>query len=114
MKEPSQRYPINAPGTAMSIEKQLGDLLGADDDTRVELVQVGEAGETPTLELRLKRYAGELGWLVQRRIRLAPGQIGALRDGLNMMDRDARDSRHPGRHDDSNVIELTTLRRQSS
>lgn len=98
----------------MSIEKSLGDLLGYDDDTRVELVQVGEAGETPTLELRLKRRSGELGWLVQRRIRLAPGQIAALRDGLNLMDRDARDSRHPGRRDDADVIELTTLRRQTS
>ena len=101
----------------MTIEKQLGDLLGYDDDTRVELVQVGEPGETPTLELRLKRYAGELGWRTHRRIRLAAGQIGALRDALNLMDPDARDSRHPGRHangEEANVIELTALRRQTS
>lgn len=100
----------------MTIEKTLGDLLGFDEETRVELVQVGEPGETPTLELRLKRHAGDLGWLVHRRIRLAAGQISALRDSLNLMDIDARESRHPGRTvgEDSNVIELTTLRRQSS
>ena len=101
----------------MTIEKRLGDLLGYDDDTRVNLVQVGEAGETPTLELRLERYAGQLGWQTHRRIRLAAGQIGAFRDALNLMDPDARDSRHPGRtdcDDGANVIELTTLRRQTS
>ncbi len=100
----------------MTLEKNLGSLLGYSEETRVELVQVGEAGETPTLELRLKRFAGELGWQTHRRIRLAAGQIGSLRDALNLMDPDARDSRHPGRRSDqdSNVIELTALRRQSS
>lgn len=101
----------------MAIEKQLGDLLGDDDDTRVELVQVAEPGQTPTLELRLKRDAGELGWQTHRRIRIGAGQIGALRDALNLMDPDARDSHHPGRNagdDGADVIELTTLRRQTS
>ncbi len=100
----------------MTHQKILGNLLGFAEDTRVELVQIGDSGETPTLELRLERYAGELGWQTHRRIRLAPGQIGALRDALNLMDPDARDSRHPGRRSEaeSNVIELTTLRRQSS
>ena len=100
----------------MSFEKQLGNLLGYDDDTRVQLVQVGEASETPTLELRLERHAGDLGWQTQRRIRMAAGQIGALRDAINLMDRDARDSHHPGRTsgEESNVIELTALRRQTS
>lgn len=100
----------------MTFEKNLGNLLGYGEETRIELVQVGDAGETPTLELRLERFAGELGWQTQRRIRLAAGQIGALRDALNLMDPDARDSRHPGRHrdQDSNVIELTALRRHSS
>ncbi len=104
----------------MCIEKHLGDLLGDEEDTRVQLVQVAGESTTPTLELRLERHAGELGWQVHRRIRLAPGQIGALRDALNLMDPDARDTRHPGRQTDrdddatDNVIELTTLRRHSS
>ena len=100
----------------MTIEKQLGNLLGFDEDTRVDIVQVGEPGDTPTLELRMERHSGELGWQTQRRIRLAAGQIGALRDALNLMDLDAQTSRHPGRTlgDSSNVIELTTLRRQTS
>lgn len=102
----------------MAIDKQLGNLLGDQPDTRVELVQVCEPGEQPTLELRLKRHGGELGWQTHRRIRIAPGQIGALQDALNMMDPDARDSRHPDRvttaDDGGEVIELTTLRRQSS
>lgn len=102
----------------MTFEKHLGNLLGADDDSRVQLVQVGDSGDTPTLELRLEHHAGELGWQTHRRIRLAPGQIGALRDALNLMDPDARDSRHPGptkdKSPDDKVIELTTLRRHSS
>ncbi len=101
----------------MTIEKRLGDLLGYDEDTRVELVQVAEPGEPPTLELRLERHAGELGWQTHRRIRLAAGQIGALRDALNLMDLDARNAKHPGRRtctDGADVIELTALRRQTS
>lgn len=99
----------------MTFEKELGSLLGFDEMTRVELVQVGEANETPTLELRLKRDAGELGWQTHRRIRLAPGQVGALREALNMMDPDARDARAPARAmaQDSNVIELATIRHSS-
>ena len=92
----------------MDFEKGLGSLLGFDENTRVELVQVGAAGELPTLELRLLQDAGELGWLTQRRIRLAPGQVGMLRDALNAMDPDARDTRRPARErgDGSNVVEL--------
>ncbi len=100
----------------MSIEKSLGALLGADENTDVQLVQVGDAGSTPTLELRLRRHCGDLGWQTQRRIRLAPGQIGALRDALNLMDQDARDSTCPGRPSSTNsdVIELATLRRHAN
>jgi hypothetical protein len=76
-------------------EKLLGTLLGETDDSRVELVQVAEPGETPTLEVRLLRDAGELGWRVHKRIRLAAGQIGELRDALNLMDIDGRDARKP-------------------
>lgn len=76
------------------IEKLLGMFEGGESETRVELVQVGEAGELPTLELRLQREAGELGWTTQRRIRLAPGQWGELRDALNMADLDVRQARH--------------------
>lgn len=96
----------------MILEKVLGDLLGFDENTRVELVQVGAPNEIPTLELRLKRDAGELGWLTHRRIRLAAGQIGALRAALNMMDPDARDARIHARERDqgSNIIDLASLR----
>jgi len=98
----------------MSYEKLLGDLLGFEADTRVELVQVSEPGETPTLELRLQRDGKELGWLTQRRIRLCAGQIGQLRDALNLMDPDGRDAPapriHPMRRSDK-VISMADLRR---
>jgi hypothetical protein len=73
-------------------EKELTVLAGDAEDTRVQLVQVGEAGETPTLEMRMQRYGCELGWRTHRRIRLAPGQIGDLQDALNLMDPDAREA----------------------
>ncbi len=75
------------------LEKILGSLLGETEGSRVELVQVAEPGETPTLEIRLLHDAGDLGWTVHKRIRLAAGQIGDLRDALNMMDIDAREAR---------------------
>ena len=75
------------------IEMHLGYLAGDEAGTRVELVQVGEAGELPTLELRHQRECGLLGWVTQKRVRLASGQIGAMREMLNLMDRDARDTR---------------------
>lgn len=74
-------------------EKLLGTLLGETEGSRVEVVQVAESGETPTLEIRLLHDAGELGWMVHKRIRLAAGQVGALRDALNMMDIDAREAK---------------------
>lgn len=73
-------------------EKLLGTLLGETEDSRVEIVQIAESGETPTLEVRLLRDAGELGWRVHKRIRLAAGQVGELRDALNLMDVDAREA----------------------
>lgn len=82
-------------------EKLLGTLLGDSEDSRVEVVQVAEPHETPTLEIRLLRDAGELGWRVHKRIRLAAGQIGELRDALNLMDIDGRDAqpdREKARH----------------
>lgn len=99
----------------MTFEKALGSLLGFDDKTRVELVQVSSPNEVPTLELRMTRDGGELGWLPQRRIRLAAGQIGALRNALNLMDLDAQNSRTLARprDEDSNVIDLTTLSHSS-
>jgi hypothetical protein len=77
------------------IEKVLGVFDGADEDSRVELVQVGLPGQLPTLELRHQERCGELGWITQRRIRLAAGQMPDLRDALNLMDRDARTARRP-------------------
>jgi hypothetical protein len=88
----------------MTFEKLLANLAGYDDMTRVELTQVAEPGETPTLELRLKTDAGDLGWLTTKRIRLAPGQIRELRDALNMMDLDAQRARPQATH--SNVVAL--------
>ncbi len=100
----------------MSFEKTLGALLGADDNTEVELVQVADPGETPTLEIRLRRHCGDLGWQTQRRIRLAPGQIANLRDALNLMDQDARDTRIAGRPSQSHpdVVQLATLRQANA
>lgn len=92
----------------MSLEKLLASLAGYDDMTRVELAQVCEPGETPTLEMRLQTHNGDLGWLTTKHIRLAAGQIRELRDALNMMDLDAQRARpaaqnHPQA---SNVIAL--------
>lgn len=86
----------------MSIEKQLGTLAGDEDDSRVQVVQVGDSGETPTLEMRMQHYSEDLGWQTHRRVTLAPGQVGALRDMLNQMDPDARDTviDHDTRSDD--------------
>lgn len=72
------------------LEKMLGMLAGDEDGTRVQIVQVGEPGEVPTVEFRTQRECGDLGWATQRRVRLAPGQWSELRDALNMMDIDAR------------------------
>lgn len=76
----------------MSVEKLLGYLAGDDEQSRVELVQVGQPGHTPTLEMRYQREGGSLGWVTQKRIKLAPGQVSDLRSALNMMDPDARDA----------------------
>lgn len=99
----------------MNFDKTLASLLGFDEKTRVEVVQVSEPNQVPTLELRLTTDGGELGWLPQRRIRLAAGQIGALRDALNLMDLDAREAQcnHRMSEEGSNVVELATLRRSS-
>ncbi len=75
------------------IERLLGTLAGDEEGTQVELMQVGAPGEVPTLELRYQRDCGELGWTTHKRIQVAPGQISALRDALNLMDRDAREAR---------------------
>jgi hypothetical protein len=76
----------------MTIEKQLGTLAGNDDESRVEVIQIAEPGETPTLEIRMQHHTDEIGWQTHRRVAIAPGQVGALRDMLNMMDPDARDT----------------------
>lgn len=66
-------------------------LLDADaPGLRIELVQVAPEGEVARLELRMQHEVPGHGWVTQRRIRLAPGQIPALRSALNGMDADAR------------------------
>lgn len=77
----------------MAFEKYLGTLAGEDECTRVQLVQVAAPNETPTLEMRMERHIEGLGWTTHRRIVLAPGQIPNLRDALNSMDVDARDTK---------------------
>ncbi|MFU8803875.1 MAG: hypothetical protein ACNA8W_08720 [Bradymonadaceae bacterium] len=96
----------------MSFEKILASLAGYDEMTRVEVSQVTEPGETPTLEMRLQTHGGELGWLTTKRIRLASGQIRELRDALNMMDLDAQKARPSARTGNaaSNVIALPLVR----
>ena len=76
----------------MNFEKLLGHLAGDDEDSRIALVQVGAPGETPTLEMRYQRHSESLGWITQKRIRMAPGQVGDVRAALNMMDPDAREA----------------------
>lgn len=70
-------------------ETLLGLLAADEDDARIQVVQVASPGTTPTLEMRLQRESADLGWVTQRRMRLAPGQVAALRDALNCMDRQA-------------------------
>jgi hypothetical protein len=70
-------------------EKTLGFLDGDEAETRIELVQVSAPGTQATLELRMQRNGGELGWVTQRRIRVAPGQMAALRMAVQLMDADA-------------------------
>ncbi|QDG49630.1 hypothetical protein FIV42_02400 [Persicimonas caeni] len=77
----------------MSIERFLGVLAADEADSRIELVQVAEPGMVPTLELRFQRHGGDLGWMTHKRMRLAPGQIGDLREAMNLMDPDARDAK---------------------
>ena len=80
------------------IEKSLGVFDGAEQGTRVELVQVAEPGERVGLELRMQRECEGLGWTTQRRIGLAPGQWQALRDALMMADQDVREDVTTPRH----------------
>ena len=80
------------------LDKLLGTLLGADEDSRVELVQVAQQDGPPTLEIRLLHDAGDLGWCVHRRIRIAAGQLAELRAALSMMDIDARTATPPRSH----------------
>ncbi len=80
------------------IEKSLGVFDGADEGSRVELVQVAQAGERVQLELRMQRECEGLGWTTQRRITLAPGQWGALKDALMMADLDVREDAQPSQH----------------
>lgn len=77
----------------MSIERSLGVLAADEVDSRIELVQVGEQGSTPTLELRFQRHGGDLGWVTHKRMRMAPGQISDLRAAVNLMDMDARQAK---------------------
>jgi hypothetical protein len=77
----------------MSIERYLGVLAGDEVDSRIELVQVGEQGSIPTLELRFQRHGGDLGWVTHKRMRMAPGQISDLREAVNLMDMDARQAK---------------------
>lgn len=79
-----------------TFEKHLGTLAGDEPRTRVEVVQVAEPGETPTVELRMQRHGDSIGWTTHRRIRLAAGQVGQLTSALNLMDPDARDADHTG------------------
>jgi len=74
-------------------EKTLGILAGAEDGERVEVVQVAEPGEVPTVEFRMQRDSQCMGWCTHKRIKLAPGQFAALRDALNLMDPDARSAK---------------------
>ena len=79
------------------IEKTLGLFDGHEVHTRVELVQRAEPGERPALEMRMQRDCPGLGWVTERRITLAAGQWGAMRDALNLADLDVREDRAPSR-----------------
>ena len=88
-------------------EKHLGTLAGDENDSRIAVVQVAEPGETPTVEFRMQRHGDDLGWVTHRRMRFAAGQVGQLRDALNMMDPDGRDAERDEETD--NVASLFSL-----
>ncbi|MFB6263278.1 MAG: hypothetical protein ABEL76_06590 [Bradymonadaceae bacterium] len=98
-------------------EKSLGELVADADNARVELVQVAEAGELPTLELRLQRREPSIGWVTHRRIALAAGQVPDLREALNKMDPDARDTERDygsaGETPDLTLVETADSQRSS-
>lgn len=87
-------------------EKSLGLLEGDEPGTRVEVMQVGAPGETPTLELRMQIDGGDMGWMTLKRIRMASGQIGQLRDALNLMDPDAQQAKTTRRPTDAPALRL--------
>jgi len=87
-----------------TLEKHLGTLAGDEPRTRIEIVQVAEPGETPTVELRMQRHGDAIGWKTHRRIRLAAGQIGQLKSALNLMDPDARNADRD--RDASSILEV--------
>lgn len=86
-------------------EKTLGILAGDEPGTQVELVQIAEPGQVPTLELRTQRDGGELGWVTLRRTRIAPGQVRDLMLALQAMDPAALRAR-PAASASGNVIAL--------
>ena len=87
-------------------EKSLGLLEGEEPGTRIEVMQVGAPGETPTLELRMQVDGGDMGWMTLKRIRMASGQIGQLRDALNLMDMDAQQAQAPRRATNGPALRL--------
>lgn len=74
-------------------ERSLAMLEGWEPGTRIEVVQVALPGEVPALEFRLQRESASLGWMTERRIRAAAGQVPELRMALNLMDPDAQVAR---------------------
>jgi len=89
-------------------ERSLAILDADEPNARVELVQIAAPNTQATLELRLQRMCGELGWTTHRRVRIGAGQIGDLRAALQLMDPDAQE-RRPRSFDHPNVVELRSV-----
>jgi hypothetical protein len=71
-------------------ELTTGTLATSEPDCRIEVVQCAPPGEQPFVEFRFQRFCPQLGWLTHRRMAMAPGEVGALRQALNLLDRDAQ------------------------
>lgn len=68
----------------MRKETILNVFPGTDDESRLILVvEQGEESASSTLVLRQESYSDDIGWFVQSRIVVEPGQVAGLRMALS-------------------------------
>lgn len=65
-------------------ERELSVLEGSHDGERISVMEIGAADEVHHVELRFEQEIGELGWVVQRRLRIDASQVSDLRLALTL------------------------------